>query len=368
MSAYLLKKVRFFILTNIFIVFFAVFSLPLKANSRLEQIKTMETEIQSLRKTLVDLESRLTTSDSKGTELANKLQTAIDERKIVVLASRARSAMLEIDRHAKQEYKRAYLLLANGKVSESQKAFEDFIQNNMGESHVVNAKYWLGEIKYYLGDYQQSNQDFIYVYRNSTNDYYRSYALYRVLEVFSELQKSEDVCKVATVLNDKYSDKFFSFEIENINAISQKHSCNITLANEEVKGIDKQNPFARDSKILPSSPSSLEDTLTEQDKEILQNTLESNQNQDSSGAVMEGNNPDREVNKAKPNTRDIQEIKTPDVSKDHVNKNIKGNSLYNMKGGESSTNTNTSTNSNTATPSEEFSPDSIINRNQASVE
>ncbi len=350
MFAQLLKKV---ILTNIFIIVFAVLSLPLSANSRLEQIKTMEKEIQSLRTTLVDLESRLTTSDSKGADLANKLQTAIDERKIVVLASRARSAMLEIDRHAKQEYKRAYLLLANGKVAESQKAFEDFIQNNMGESHIVNAKYWLGEIKYYLGEYQQSNQDFIYVYRNSTNDFYRSYALYRVLEVFSELNKSEDVCKVATVLKDKYSDNFFSFEIANINSISEKHKCNIVLSNEEVKGIDKQNPFARDSKILPSSPSSLEDTLTEQDKQILQDTLNDQNGQDAEGSdsVMDGSNQNNTARPLNPNARSIEEIKIPDISQDHVNKNIQSNSLYNMRGGEDS---------NTATPSEEFSPDSII--------
>ncbi len=299
-----------------YILFVVFLSVPLKGNSRLEQIKTMEQEIQSLRKTLVDLESRLTSSDSKGTELANKLQTAINERRAVVLASRARSAMIEIDPSAKEEYKRGYMLLANGKIEEAQRAFEYFAKNNVGDSYVVNARYWLGEIKYYNGDYEGANVEFIYVYRNSTNQYYKPYALYRVLELFSELQRKQDTCKVADVLHARYSDRFFDFESENIKKITAENGCNTNIKPKQApvqEELQESNPFGKDTKIIPEAPTSLDEVFTEQDKQVLQEKL---------------------GDAAKP---ELKEVQTPDIEGDDINQSIKSNNLYNMKSPEQTT-------------------------------
>ncbi len=180
------------------------------------EIEQLQFEISSLKEQLGkigstveykfnEIENKAEIKNATETKLANDVQKKLDDEKSDKMNENKDIKVPKNDGNSQNpEYDKAYNMLKEQNIDGAQKAFLKFIENNEGNKLVGNAHYWLGEIAFKNGNYDEAVLYYLKGYQANKIGQKAQDSLYKLAICLAKIGKPEKACSALYKLKKEF--------------------------------------------------------------------------------------------------------------------------------------------------------------------
>lgn len=154
------------------------------------QLIKLQTRIKDLESRLADLTTQMEKIDGLLAEMVSRINTLEEGRPVEILSPDYNLG----------EFEYGFDMLAQNKLDIAFDSFSLFIKKYPNDLKVGDAYFWLGEVEYQRGNYENALENYLTVYKNYKVSSRRNDALLKMSLVLASLDKRQEACDGYIVL------------------------------------------------------------------------------------------------------------------------------------------------------------------------